>query len=74
MLEQGGGGHIINVTTTLAEQGQSAVPSALTALPRWLVAVAESLAVEYAAGYPGECDIARRHRTPMHSGVDAHDA
>jgi NAD(P)-dependent dehydrogenase (short-subunit alcohol dehydrogenase family) len=49
MLKQGGGGHIINVTTTLAEQGHSAVPSALTALTKGgLVAVTKSLAVEYA--------------------------
>lgn len=76
MLEQGGGGHIINVTTTLAEQGQSAVPSALTALTKGgLVAVTKSLAVEYGgrgirvnAISPGVID------TPMHSGVDAHDA
>jgi NAD(P)-dependent dehydrogenase (short-subunit alcohol dehydrogenase family) len=64
------------VTTTLAEQGQSAVPSALTALTKGgLVAVTKSLAVEYGgrdirvnAISPGVID------TPMHSGVDAHDA
>jgi NAD(P)-dependent dehydrogenase (short-subunit alcohol dehydrogenase family) len=76
MLEQGGEGHIINVATSLAEQGQSTVPSALTALTKGgLVAVTKSLAVEYAgqgirvnAISPGVVD------TPMHSGVDAHDA
>ena len=76
MLAQGDGGHIINVTTTLAEQGQSAVPSALTALTKGgLAAVTKSLAVEYAghgirvnAISPGVVD------TPMHSGVDAHSA
>ena len=49
MLAQGDGGHIINVTTTLAEQGQSAVPSALIALTKGgLAAATRSLAVEYA--------------------------
>jgi len=74
MLTQGDGGHIINVTTTLAEQAQAAVPSALTALTKGgLVAVTRSLAVEYAgqgirvnAISPGVID------TPMHAGVDAH--
>jgi NAD(P)-dependent dehydrogenase (short-subunit alcohol dehydrogenase family) len=74
MLAQGEGGHIINVTTTLAEQGQAAVPSALTALTKGgLVAVTRSLAIEYAgqgirvnAISPGVID------TPMHAGVDAH--
>jgi NAD(P)-dependent dehydrogenase (short-subunit alcohol dehydrogenase family) len=76
MLTQTDGGHIINVTTALAEQGQSAIPSALTALTKGgLVAATKSLAVEYAgqgirvnAISPGVID------TPMHRGVDANAA
>jgi NAD(P)-dependent dehydrogenase (short-subunit alcohol dehydrogenase family) len=73
MLAQDCGGHVINITTTLAEQGQAAVPSALTALTKGgLAAVTRSLAVEYAAHgirvnaiSPGVID------TPLHVGVDA---
>jgi NAD(P)-dependent dehydrogenase (short-subunit alcohol dehydrogenase family) len=73
MLVQDNGGHVINVTATLAEQGHTAVPSALTALTKGgLAAVTKSLAVEYAghgirvnAISPGVID------TPLHVGVDA---
>lgn len=73
MLAQGNGGHIINVTSVLAEQGQTSVPAVLTALTKGgLDAATRSLAIEYAAHgirvnaiSPGVID------TPMHNGVDA---
>lgn len=73
MLTQDNGGHIVNITTTLAEQAHAAVPSALTALTKGgLAAVTKSLAIEYAAHgirvnaiSPGVID------TPLHAGVDA---
>jgi NAD(P)-dependent dehydrogenase (short-subunit alcohol dehydrogenase family) len=73
MLAQDSGGHVINITATLAEQANTAVPSALTALTKGgLTAVTKSLAIEYAghgirfnAISPGVID------TPMHIGVDA---
>lgn len=73
MLTQGGGGHVVNITTTLAEQAHTALPSALTALTKGgLAAVTKSLAIEYAAHgirvnaiSPGVID------TPLHAGIDA---
>jgi NAD(P)-dependent dehydrogenase (short-subunit alcohol dehydrogenase family) len=73
MLAQDKGGHVVNITTTLAEQGQAAIPSALTALTKGgLAAVTRSLAIEYAghgirvnAISPGVID------TPLHAEVDA---
>jgi NAD(P)-dependent dehydrogenase (short-subunit alcohol dehydrogenase family) len=45
-----GGGHVVNVTTTLADYADSAVPSALVSLTKGgLAAVTRSLAVEYAS-------------------------
>lgn len=76
MLAQGHGGHIINITTALVDQPQSAVPSVLAALTKGgLAAATKSLAIEYArngirvnAISPGVID------TPMHLGVDARAA
>ncbi len=49
MVDQGGG-HIVNVTTSLVEHARSASPSALASLTKGgLAAVTRSLAIEYAA-------------------------
>jgi NAD(P)-dependent dehydrogenase (short-subunit alcohol dehydrogenase family) len=49
MVDQGGG-HVVNVTTSLVESARSASPSALTSLTKGgLDAVTRSLAIEYAA-------------------------
>ncbi len=73
MLKQGSG-HIVNITTTLAEQPLKGVPAAMAALTKGgLNAVTRSLAIEYAdkgirvnAVSPGVI------KTPMHA-VDSHD-
>lgn len=49
MLE-GGGGHVVNITTTLVEYANSKVPSVLTSLTKGGVAAAtRSLAIEFAS-------------------------
>src|SRR5215470_12068927 len=49
MLTRGGGGHIVNITTTLVGQPVKSVPSALASLTKGgLDAVTRSLAIEYA--------------------------
>ena len=48
MLERGGG-HVVNITTTLVDYADSTVPAALTALTKGgLAAATKSLAIEYA--------------------------
>ena len=50
MLPQGGG-HVVNLTTSLVEQHREGEPSALASLTKGgLDAVTRSLAIEYAAG------------------------
>jgi NAD(P)-dependent dehydrogenase (short-subunit alcohol dehydrogenase family) len=50
MLGRDGGGHIVNVSTSLVDHANSHVPSALTSLSKGgLNAVTRSLAIEYAA-------------------------
>ncbi|WP_329005436.1 SDR family oxidoreductase [Kribbella sp. NBC_00709] len=68
MLENGDGGHVVNITTSFAEHAFSTVPAALAALTKGgLNSVTKSLATEYAtrnirvnAVSPGVI------RTPMH--------
>jgi NAD(P)-dependent dehydrogenase (short-subunit alcohol dehydrogenase family) len=69
MLAQGGGGHVVNITTTLVGQPVKGMPSALASLTKGgLDAVTRSLAIEYAdkgirvnAVAPGVI------KTPMHA-------
>jgi NAD(P)-dependent dehydrogenase (short-subunit alcohol dehydrogenase family) len=50
MLEQGVGGHVVNITTTLADYANSNTPSVLTSLTKGgLVSATRSLAIEYAS-------------------------
>jgi NAD(P)-dependent dehydrogenase (short-subunit alcohol dehydrogenase family) len=72
MLDQGDGGHVVNVTTSLLDQPDSRVPAGLTALTKGgLAAATKSLAIEYAhhgircnAISPGNI------ATPMHADDD----
>ncbi|MEV1243659.1 SDR family NAD(P)-dependent oxidoreductase [Nonomuraea sp. NPDC050022] len=74
MLSQDGGGHVVNITTSLVDHADSKVPSALASLTKGgLNAVTKSLATEYAtrgirvnAVAPGVI------RTPMHP-VETHE-
>ncbi|MBB5773373.1 SDR family NAD(P)-dependent oxidoreductase [Nonomuraea jabiensis] len=73
MLAQGGG-HVVNITTTLAEYADSRVPSALAALTKGgLNSVTKSLAIEYASrGIRVNAVAPGVVRTPMHPG-ETHD-
>ncbi|WP_329048991.1 SDR family oxidoreductase [Amycolatopsis sp. NBC_01488] len=74
MLETGGG-HVVNVTTSLTDHANSAVPSALASLTKGgLNAVTKSLAIEYAArGVRVNAVSLGIIRTPMHP-PSTHDA
>jgi NAD(P)-dependent dehydrogenase (short-subunit alcohol dehydrogenase family) len=49
-MQERGGGHVVNITTTLVEHARSSVPSALASLTKGGVAAAtRALAIEYAA-------------------------
>ncbi|MEU6785158.1 SDR family oxidoreductase [Nonomuraea angiospora] len=67
MLAQGGG-HVVNVTTSLADQADSRVPAALAALTKGgLNSVTKSLAIEYASrGIRVNAVAPGVIRTPMH--------
>jgi NAD(P)-dependent dehydrogenase (short-subunit alcohol dehydrogenase family) len=73
MLQQGSG-HIVNITTTLAEMPQTAVPAALATLTKGaLNAVTRSLAIEYAArGVRVNAVAPGIIKTPMHT-PETHD-
>jgi NAD(P)-dependent dehydrogenase (short-subunit alcohol dehydrogenase family) len=50
VMLKGGGGHIVNISTTMAEHANSRAPALLAALTKGgLVAATKSLAVEYAS-------------------------
>jgi NAD(P)-dependent dehydrogenase (short-subunit alcohol dehydrogenase family) len=69
------GGHVVNVTTSLIDHANSAVPSALASLTKGgLNAVTKSLAIEYAArGIRVNAVSLGIVRTPMHP-VETHDS
>ena len=68
MLEAGSG-HIVNITTTLAEQPMASVPAALASLTKGgLNAVTRALAIEYASrGIRVNAVSPGAIRTPMHA-------
>ena len=75
MLTREGGGHIVNVSTSLVDHANSQVPSALASLTKGgLNAVTKALAIEYACrGIRANAVALGVIRTPMHD-PSAHDA
>ncbi|MUM19277.1 SDR family oxidoreductase [Mycobacterium sp. CBMA271] len=70
LTEQGEGGHIVNISTSLIDQANSQVPSVLAALTKGgLNAASRSLAVEYATRKIRVNTVALGIiNTPMHAG------
>lgn len=68
-MEQQGSGHVVQITTTLAEQASAQVPSVLAALTKGgLNAATRSLAIEYATrGIRVNAVSPGIMRTPMHA-------
>ncbi|MET9559312.1 SDR family NAD(P)-dependent oxidoreductase [Streptomyces tauricus] len=68
MLAQGGGGHIVNITTSLVDNADSKVPSVLASLTKGgLQSATKSLAIEYATrGIRSNAVSPGTIRTPMH--------
>jgi NAD(P)-dependent dehydrogenase (short-subunit alcohol dehydrogenase family) len=68
MLARDGGGHVVNLSTSLVDHANSAVPSALASLTKGgLNAVTKELAIEYAArGIRVNAVALGDIRTPMH--------
>ena len=72
MLEQGDGGHLVTISTTLVEHANSAVPSALASLTKGgLNAATRALAIEYASrGIRSNAVALGIIKTPMHHPSD----
>ena len=68
MLSRDGGGHIVNISTSLVDHANSQVPSALASLTKGgLNAVTKALAIEYAAqGIRANAVALGVIETPMH--------
>lgn len=68
MLEQGDGGHLVTISTTLVEHANSSVPSALASLTKGgLNAASRALAIEYAQrGIRSNAIALGVIKTPMH--------
>jgi len=68
MLARGEGGHLVNISSSLVDQANSAVPAALASLTKGgLNAVTKALAIEYAVrGIRSNAVALGNIRTPMH--------